>query len=159
MNTRHEHTRRAAVPQGRSRVPAVALDPRPPPAEEAAVLSTPVDGVLAASTALATSATDSLASAAMAVSAAAEMLGSAASVAEADAVVAVAVALAAPSEPAAGAGASEPAATDGTAPMTVDNGDRPRMTTMLSREMALRAEVRVQGPSRRERKPVGLAET
>ena len=156
MNTRHEHTRRAVAPQGRSRVRAVALDPRPPPAEEAAVLRTPAAGVLAASTALATSATDSATSA---VSAAAEMLGSVASVAEADAVVAVAVALAAPSEPAAGAGASEPAATDGTAPMTVDNGDRPRMTTMLSREMALRAEVRVQGPSRRERKPVGLAET
>ena len=158
MNTRHEHTRRAVAPQGRSRVRAVALDPRPPPAEEAAVLRTPVAGVLAASTALATSA-DSLASAAMAVSAAAEAVRSASSVAEAAAVVAPAVALAAPSEPAAGAGASEPAATDGTAPMTVDNGDRPRMTTMLSREMALRAEVRVQGPSRRERKPVGLAET
>ena len=154
MNTRHEHTRRAAVPQGRSRVPAVALDPRPPPAEEAAVLRTPVDGVLAASTALATSATDSLASAAMAVSAAAEMLGSVAA-----AEVAAAVALAAPSEPAAGAGASEPLATDDTAPMALDDGHRPRMTTMLSREMALRAEVRVQGRSRLERKPVGLAET
>ena len=159
MNTRHEHTRRAVAPQGRSRVRAVALDPRPPPAEEAAVLRTPVAGVIAASTALATSATDSLASAAMAVSAAAEMLGSVASVAEPAAVVAAAVALAAPSEPAAGAGTSEPAATDDTAPMAIDNGHRPRMTTMLSREMALRAEVRVQGRSRLERKPVGLAET
>ena len=63
--------------------------------------------------------------------------------------VAAAVAVAAPPELAAGAGAGEPAATDETAPVTVDDGDRPRLKTMLSREMDLRAEVRLETGTRR----------
>ena len=107
--------------------------------EEAAVLGTPAGG---SSSALAASAAVPVAT--MTVSAAAEKLGTVGSVAEAAAVVAATVALAAPSEPAAGAGASEPAATDETAPMIVDNGDPLRLAAMLSREMALRAEVRLE---------------
>ena len=121
-------------------MPAVVLDPTTNiNTEEATVLGTPAGGSSSASAASA-----AVPVATMTVSAAAEKLGTVGSVAEAAAVVAATVALAAPSEPAAGAGASEPAATDETAPMIVDNGDPLRLAAMLSREMALRAEVRLE---------------
>ena len=129
--------RRASAPQGRSGALAGALDPRGRGREPAAVLGTPADG--SSSTSMA-----SVAAAALAVSAAAEKMRSVG-----PAVVAAAVAVAAPREPAAGAGAGEPAATDETAPMTVDDGDRPRMTTRRSREMDLRAKVRLESGIRR----------
>jgi len=127
--------RRASAPQGRTGALAGALDPRGRGREPAAVLGTPTDGSSSTSAA-------SVAAAALAVSAAAEKVRSVR-----PAVVAAAVA--APPEPAAGAGAGEPAATDETAPMTVDDGDRPRLKTMLSREMDLRAEVRLESGTRR----------
>jgi len=127
--------RRASAPQGRSGALAGALDPRGRGCEPATVLGTPTDG--SSSTSMA-----SVAAAALAVSASAEKMRSVG-----PAVVAAAVA--APPEPAAGAGAGEPAATDETAPMTVDDGDRPRLKTMLSREMDLRAEVRLESGTRR----------
>ena len=127
--------RRASAPQARPGALAGALDPRGRGCEPATVLGTPTDG--SSSTSMA-----SVAAAALAVSAAAEKMRSVG-----PAVVAAAVA--APPEPAAGAGAGEPAATDETAPMTVDDGDRPRLKTMLSREMDLRAEVRSETGTRR----------
>lgn len=99
------------------------------------LLGTPAGG---SSSASASAASAAVAAVSMTVSAAAEKVRTVGSATATAAVVAAAVALAAPSEPAAGAGASEPATTDDTAPMTVD---KPPMTTMLSREMALRAEV------------------
>ena len=126
--------RRASAPQGRTGALAGALDPRGRGREPAAVLGTPTDGSSSTSAA-------SVAAAALAVSAAAEKMRSVG-----PAVVAAAVAVAAGS---AGAGAGEPAATDETAPMTVDDGDRPRLKTMLSREMDLRAEVRSETGTRR----------
>ena len=129
--------RRASAPQGRSGALAGALDPRSRGREPATVLGTPTDGSSSTSAA-------SVAAAALAVSAAAEKVRSVR-----PAVVAAAVAVAAPPELAAGAGAGEPAATDETAPMTVNDGDRPRLKTMLSREMDLRAEVRSETGTRR----------
>ena len=129
--------RRASAPQARPGALAGALDPRGRGREPAAVLGTPTDGSSSTSAA-------SVAAAALAVSAAAEKMRSVR-----PAVVAAAVAVAAPPEPAAGAGAGEPAATDETAPMTVDDGDRPRLKTMLSREMDLRAEVPSENGTRR----------
>ena len=129
--------RRASAPQARPGALAGALDPRGRGREPAAVLGTPTDGSSSTSAA-------SVAAAALAVSAAAEKMRSVG-----PAVVAAAVAVAAPPELAAGAGAGEPAATDETAPMTVDDGDRPRLKTMLSREMDLRAEVRLETGTRR----------
>ena len=126
--------RRASAPQGRSGALAGALDPRSRGREPATVLGTPTDASSSTSAA-------SVAAAALAVSAAAEKMRSVG-----PAVVAAAVAVAAGS---AGAGAGEPAATDETAPMTVDDGDRPRLKTMLSREMDLRAEVRSETGTRR----------
>ena len=129
--------RRASAPQARPGALAGALDPRGRGLEPAAVPGTPTDGSSSTSAA-------SVAAAALAVSAAAEKMRSVR-----PAVVAAAVAVAAPPELAAGAGAGEPAATDETAPMTVDDGDRPRLKTMLSREMDLRAEVRSETGTRR----------
>ena len=129
--------RRASAPQARPGALAGALDPRGRGLEPAAVPGTPTDGSSSTSAA-------SVAAAALAVSAAAEKMRSVG-----PAVVAAAVAVAAPPELAAGAGAGEPAATDETAPMTVDDGDRPRLKTMLSREMDLRAEVRSETGTRR----------
>ena len=129
--------RRASAPQGRTGALAGALDSRGRGLEPAAVPGTPTEGSSSTSAA-------SVAAAALAVSAAAEKMRSVR-----PAVVAAAVAVAAPPELAAGAGAGEPAATDETAPMTVDDGDRPRLKTMLSREMDLRAEVRSETVTRR----------
>ena len=129
--------RRASAPQGRTGELAGALDSRGRGLEPAVVPGTPTEGSSSTSAA-------SVAAAALAVSAAAEKLRSVG-----PAVVAAAVAVAAPPEPAAGAGAGEPAATDETAPMTVDDGDRPRLKTMLSREMDLRAEVPSENGTRR----------
>ena len=140
--------RRASAPQARPGALAGALDSRGRGLEPAAVPGTPTDGSSSTSAA-------SVAAAALAVSAAAEKLRSVG-----PAVVAAAVAVAAPPEPALttsrSAGSSgrrglpvEPAATDETAPMTVDDGDRPRLKTMLSREMDLRAEVRSETGTRR----------